>query len=135
MVSGFFNLFNRECRTAKSRNRVRAFHSREQEEAQRSQGSGQWIYHLRNKTRAELEEKEALLVDINDQLEVALDEGDDEIALTLSDEQLSLEGSVESLRRDLENYESQCESAMDALNSHTNHIRNCKKKSMRCWQK
>ena len=85
------------------------------------------IYHLRNKTRAELEEKEALLVDINDQLEVALDEGDDEIALTLSDEQISLEGAVEGLRRDLENYEKQCESAMDALNSHTNHIRKLQK--------
>ena len=85
------------------------------------------IYHLRNKTRAELEEKEALLVDINDQLEVALDEGDDEIALTLSDEQISLEGSVESLRQDLANYENQCESAMDALNSHTNHIRKLQK--------
>jgi len=85
------------------------------------------IVFLRNKTEKELEEKEAELVEINAQLEVAVDEGEDEVALVLLERQGELEPRILELRNELENVRRQAEDAMGALNSFREEIKKLKR--------
>jgi len=73
------------------------------------------IVYLRNKTQAELEEKEKGLREVSAQLPVALESGDDEVALVLLQKKNELEKAIEGLKSDLEKVSKQAEEAKEAL--------------------
>lgn len=73
------------------------------------------IVYLRNKTQAELEEKEKALREVSAQLPVALESGDDEVALVLLQKKNELEKAIEGLKSDLEKVSKQAEEAKEAL--------------------
>ena len=60
------------------------------------------IVFLRNKTENELKEKESELSDIEAQIGVALDEGEDEVALVLLERKNELEPQIAQLEEELE---------------------------------
>ena len=73
------------------------------------------IVYLRNKVSNELEQKEKELKEVNAQLPVALEQGDDEVALLLLQRKNELEKSVEALRGELDKVNKQAEEAKGAL--------------------
>ena len=73
------------------------------------------IVHLRTKTENELKEKEEKLSEVDIYIETAMDEGDEETALTLIEQKDELEGDVERLRVELERCKTEAETAMKSL--------------------
>ena len=81
------------------------------------------ILYLRNKFKGELEQKEKLLVEIDESIEVAMDDGDEESALALLEQKEEVEVRIEELTVELERSQKQGEEAKDALNSYEQSIR------------
>lgn len=73
------------------------------------------IVYLRNKLSTEQETKERELRDINAQLPVALESGDDEVALILLQKKNELEKALEGLKIELEKVSKQAEEAKEGL--------------------
>ena len=73
------------------------------------------IVYLRNKTQTELEAKEKELAEINVQIPVAVEEGEDEAALVLIERRDSLTSSIAGLRAELEKVSAQAEDAKEGL--------------------
>ncbi len=73
------------------------------------------IVYLRNKTQAELDSKTAELNEINAQIPVAIDEGEDEVALVLLEKKNELEASISRLTVELEKIKVQAEEAKAGL--------------------
>lgn len=73
------------------------------------------IVYLRNKLTAELDQKETSLREALTQLAVALDTGDDEVAMILLQKKNELEPAIAALKLDLEKVSKQAEEAKDGL--------------------
>lgn len=73
------------------------------------------IVYLRNKTNEELEAKEKELKEVATQIPVAVEEGEDEVALVLLQRQEGLTTSIASLKDELTKIETQAEEAKEAL--------------------
>ncbi|MFZ5476386.1 MAG: PspA/IM30 family protein [Myxococcota bacterium] len=73
------------------------------------------IVYLRNKLSTELEGKERELVEVGAQLPIALESGDDEVALILLQKKNELEKAIEGLKFELEKVSKQAEEAKEAL--------------------
>lgn len=73
------------------------------------------IVHLRNKVSNELEGKERELREVNAQIPIAVESGDDEVALVLLQKKNDLEKSIESLKVDQEKVSKQAEEAKESL--------------------
>ena len=73
------------------------------------------IVYLRNKLQAELDTKSAELNEINAQIPVAIEEGEDEAALVLLEKKNELESAIESLNVELEKVRDQAEEAKSGL--------------------
>jgi len=73
------------------------------------------IVYLRNKLQNELQQKEAELVDVNAQIPVAVQEGEDEAALVLLQKKNELESAVTGLKAELEKVSQQAEDAKSGL--------------------
>lgn len=73
------------------------------------------IIYLRNKLQAELEGKEKEFRDVQAQIPVAVQEGEDEVALVLLEKSEELTGSIEALSAELAKVEEQAEEAKGGL--------------------
>ena len=73
------------------------------------------IVYLRNKTSAELETKEKELKEIMTQLPVAIEEGEDEVALVLIEKKDTLTSEIEDLSGQLTKIKDQAEDAKSGL--------------------
>jgi phage shock protein A len=73
------------------------------------------IVYLRNKLSAELEEKEAALKQVMQQLPVAIEEGEDEVALVLIQQKDELTTEIENLSAELKKVSEQAEEAKRGL--------------------
>lgn len=73
------------------------------------------IVYLRNKLSADLEAKEAMLKDVMNQLPVALEEDEDEVALHLIQQKDELTTEIESISAELKKISSQAEDAKKGL--------------------
>ena len=73
------------------------------------------IVYLRNKLQGELEEKEAELKEVMTQLPVAIEEGEDEVALVLIQKKDELAGQIEGLAAELAKISDQAEDAKAGL--------------------
>ncbi len=73
------------------------------------------IVYLRNKISTELETKERELKDANAQLPIAIESGDDDVALVLLAKKNELEKAIEQLTLDQDKVSKQAEDAKDSL--------------------
>ena len=73
------------------------------------------IIYLRNKITKELEDKQKELKEITQQIPIAVDEGEDEVALHLIEKKDSLTGDIEQLQADLEKTKNEAEEAKNSL--------------------
>ena len=73
------------------------------------------IVYLRNKLQAELDTKSAELIEINAQIPVAIEEGEDEAALILLEKKNELESAIASLGVELKKVRVQAEEAKSGL--------------------
>lgn len=73
------------------------------------------IVYLRNKLTTELETKERELREVNAQLPVAVESGDDEVALILLQKKNELESAIEALKVELDKVSAQAEDAKESL--------------------
>ncbi|MFT4975297.1 MAG: phage shock protein A [Myxococcota bacterium] len=73
------------------------------------------IVYLRNKIQAELESKTKELADIDPQIMIAVEEGEEEAALVLLEKKNELEVSIATLTGDLEKVRGQAEEAKSGL--------------------
>jgi len=73
------------------------------------------IVYLRNKIATELETKERELKDVNVQIPVAVEEGDDESALVLIEKRDELTAAIAALQAELEKIAAQAEEAKSGL--------------------
>jgi phage shock protein A len=73
------------------------------------------IVYLRNKLEAELEGKRKDLLDVSAQLPVAIESGEDEVALVLLTKKNELEASIADLTAQLEKVSKQAEEAKESL--------------------
>lgn len=73
------------------------------------------IVYLRNKLSTDLEKKSKELVDIEAQIPVAVQQGEDEVAVVLIERQNSLTAEIASLRGQLQAAEGQAEDAKSSL--------------------
>jgi phage shock protein A len=73
------------------------------------------IVYLRNKLQADLEARETEFRDINAQIPIALEEGEDDVALVLIQKKEELTKAIEGLSADLEKVEAQAEEAKAGL--------------------
>ncbi|MDP2309158.1 MAG: PspA/IM30 family protein [Pseudomonadota bacterium] len=73
------------------------------------------IVYLRNKLTTELETKERELREVNAQLPVAVEAGDDEVALILLQKKNELDSGIETLKVELEKVSKQAEEAKESL--------------------
>ena len=122
VVSGFFNslIGNVEARNPEMVfDAAIAERKRKQKELKSAVSN---IVYLRNKTETELRQKEALLVDIDDSIEVAMDDGDEESALLLLEQKEELEVRIAELNEQLAHCHKQSEDAKEALNSYNQSI-------------
>ena len=85
------------------------------------------IVYLRNKTEAELRQKEQTLIEVDESIEVAMDDGDEESALVLLEQKESLEIRIAELNGELERCHKQSEDAKEALNSYNQSIMDLKR--------
>lgn len=73
------------------------------------------IVYLRNKLQKELEEKSQKLKEVQQQLPIAIQEGDDEVSLVLIEQKNSLTSEIERITAELENVSNQAEEAKSSL--------------------
>jgi phage shock protein A len=73
------------------------------------------IVYLRNKLQAELDTKSAELIEINAQIPIAIEEGEEEAALVLLEKKNELEAAIASLNVELEKVRVQAEEAKSGL--------------------
>ncbi len=73
------------------------------------------IVYLRNKLAAELEAKEKALVDVNAQIPVAVESGEDDVALVLLQKKNELDKAIVDLKGELEKVSNQAEEAKEGL--------------------
>lgn len=73
------------------------------------------IVYLRNKLQNELQQKESELVEVNAQIPVAVQEGEDEAALVLLQKKNELESAITGLKAELEKVSTQAEEAKSGL--------------------
>ncbi len=73
------------------------------------------IVYLRNKLQTELEEKQASLKDIQSQIPIAVEEGEDEAALVLIQKKDELASSIVEIQLELEKVSAQAEDAKSGL--------------------
>ncbi len=73
------------------------------------------IVYLRNKTETELEEREKALKEVRLQLPIAVEEGEDEVALVLIQKKDELTSQVASLEAELDKIASEAEEAKSSL--------------------
>ena len=73
------------------------------------------IVYLRNKLQTELEEKQASLKDIQAQIPIAVEEGEDEAALVLIEKKDQLSASIVEIQVELEKVSAQAEDAKAGL--------------------
>jgi len=73
------------------------------------------IVYLRNKLQKELEEKTQKLKEVQQQLPVAIQEGDDEVSLVLIEQKNMLTSEIERIKSELENVSKQSEEAKASL--------------------
>jgi len=85
------------------------------------------IVYLRNKLTAELEAQEHQQQDVNAQLPVAVEAGEDEVAILLLTKKNALEGSIAQLRIDLDKISTQAKDAMETLVSFQGEIEKLKR--------
>ena len=72
------------------------------------------------------------MIDVNAQLEVAVDEGEDKVALVLLERQGELEPRIAELRNELENVRRQADDAMSALKPSAKRLKSSNAKKKRC---
>ena len=85
------------------------------------------IIYLRNKITKDLEEKQKELAEVTAQIPIAVDEGEDEVALHLIEKKDSLTGEIAGLNADLERTATEAESAKSSLVSFQGEIDKLKK--------
>ena len=73
------------------------------------------IVYLRNKLQAELDQKEKELAEIQLQIPVAVEEGEDEAALVLIEKKDELDAAIAGIRGDLDKVSGQAEDAKSGL--------------------
>ena len=73
------------------------------------------IVYLRNKLQEELKQKEAQLVEVNAQIPIAVQEGEDEAAMVLIQRKDELDAAIAGLRAELEKVSTQAEEAKSGL--------------------
>ncbi len=73
------------------------------------------IVYLRNKLSTELEQKERELKQVMDQLPIAIEDGEDEVALVLIQKKDELTGSIETTSHELSKVSDQAEEAKSGL--------------------
>ena len=73
------------------------------------------IVFLRNKTQTELEDKEREMADIEAQIPIAVEEGEDEVAMVLLEKQEMLSARIAELQVELEKISAQAESSKESL--------------------
>ncbi len=73
------------------------------------------IVYLRNKLSTELEQKQAALAEIQPQIPVAIEEGEDEAALVLIQKKDELNGAIAQIQAELEKVSAQAEDAKAGL--------------------
>ena len=85
------------------------------------------IVYLRNKLQTELEEKQASLKDIQAQIPIAIEEGEDEAALVLIQKKDELSTSIVEIQVELEKVSTQAEEAKSGLVSFQGEIEKLKR--------
>jgi phage shock protein A len=85
------------------------------------------IVYLRNKLTAELEAQERELQDVSAQLPVAIEAGDDDVAILLLTKKNALDGTIAQLRLDLAKISTQAKDAMETLVSFQGEIEKLKR--------
>ncbi len=85
------------------------------------------IVYLRNKLTAELETQERDLQEVHAQLPVAIEAGDDEVALLLITKKNALEASIAQTRLDLDKVSTQAKDATETLISFQGEIEKLKR--------
>ena len=85
------------------------------------------IVYLRNKLATELEQKEKSLKDVMTQLPVAIEDGEDEVALVLIQKKDELTASIEDLAAELKKVSDQAEDAKTGLLSFQSEIEKLKR--------
>ena len=85
------------------------------------------IVYLRNKLQTELEEKQAALKDIQAQIPIAIEEGEDEAALVLIQKKDELSTSIVEIQVELEKVSAQAEEAKSGLVSFQGEIEKLKR--------
>ncbi len=73
------------------------------------------IIFLRNKITKELEQKQAELKEVSAQIPVAVDEGEDEVALHLIEKKDTLQSEIEQLNADMDKTAAEAEEAKSSL--------------------
>ncbi len=85
------------------------------------------IIYLRNKITKELEQKQKEISEITAQIPVAVDEGEDEVALHLIQQKDTLASEIEQLQADLEKTKNEAEEAKTSLVAFQGEIEKLKK--------
>jgi len=73
------------------------------------------IVYLRNKTQTELDDSEREMKDVEAQIPIAVDEGEDEVALVLLEKQEKLQSRIAELQIELEKISAQAETSKQSL--------------------
>lgn len=73
------------------------------------------IVYLRNKLQKELEEKMAKLKEVQQQLPIAMQEGDDEVSILLIEQKNNLTADIDRIQAELEKVSQQAEDAKTSL--------------------
>jgi phage shock protein A len=88
------------------------------------------IVYLRNKLQSELDQKSKQLAEVNIQIPVAIEEGEDEAALVLIEQKNELESAIEQLNMELEKVSAQAEESKSGLLQFQGEIEKLKREKM-----
>lgn len=88
------------------------------------------IVYLRNKLQSELDQKSKQLVEVNIQIPIAVEEGEDEAALVLIEQKNELEVAIGSLNVELEKVSVQAEESKSGLLAFQGEIEKLKREKM-----
>jgi len=125
--SGFLSLFIADLETSNPAAVYEAaIDQRTQQYANLKKGVSA-IVHLRNKTQQEYDAAQTSLRDVLSQIPVAIEAGDDEVAMVLLEKQEQLEGQMASLEGSLEQIKAQAENAKQGLISFQADIKKLKR--------
>ena len=112
---GFLSLFIADLENANPAAVYEAAIAERTEQYHRLKKGVSAIVHLRNKTQKQYDTKMAQLKDVNAQIPVAVESGDDEVALILLEKKEELEGALAGLEDELEKIKAQAENAKEGL--------------------